>query len=78
MAVNPSGICWVMTIPGILPGSLFKTSRVASVPPVDAPSPMIVESSTLRDNGGNGIGLAAACAEDGIGACAAGRPCCCG
>ena len=43
MAVNPSGICCVMTMPGISAGSCFKTARVASVPPVDAPSAMTVD-----------------------------------
>ena len=42
-------------MPGMLAGSRFKTSSVASVPPVEAPRPMIVESSTLRGRGGNGI-----------------------
>ncbi|GFI38070.1 hypothetical protein IMSAGC015_02259 [Lachnospiraceae bacterium] len=47
-------------MPGISAGSSFNTARVASVPPVDAPIPIIVESSTFRERGGNGIGLLAA------------------
>lgn len=35
--VKFGGICWTITIPGTLAGSLVKTSFMASVPPVDAP-----------------------------------------
>ena len=38
--VNPGGICWTMTMPGISAGRRFITSKVASVPPVEAPRPM--------------------------------------
>ena len=37
MDVKPEGICWVITIPGILAGNCRTTSRIASVPPVEAP-----------------------------------------
>ena len=37
MAVKPAGICWVITTPGVSAGKFFTTSRMASVPPVDAP-----------------------------------------
>ena len=42
--VNPGGICWTITMPGMSAGSRLSTSRVASVPPVEAPSPMMVWS----------------------------------
>ena len=50
MAVNPGGMCWVMTMPGIFWGNCFKTSSIASVPPVDAPMAMTVP---LSDSGLN-------------------------
>ena len=37
MAVKPAGMCWVITTPGVSAGKFFTTSRMASVPPVDAP-----------------------------------------
>ena len=37
-AVNFSGMCWTMTMPGALAGSASSISRNASVPPVEAPT----------------------------------------
>lgn len=39
--VNPGGMCWTMTMGGMSAGRRFMTSRVASVPPVEAPRPMM-------------------------------------
>ena len=41
ICVNPGGICCTITMPGIFAGRRRSTSRVASVPPVDAPKPII-------------------------------------
>src|SRR3989304_2333250 len=37
-AVNRSGICWTMTMPGASIGMAVRNSAMASVPPVDAPT----------------------------------------
>src|SRR5664279_6642927 len=37
VAVNPSGMCWTITIPGQSRGSVSSTTRSDSVPPVEAP-----------------------------------------
>ena len=39
--VNPGGICCTITMAGISAGRRFITSRVASVPPVEAPRPIM-------------------------------------
>ena len=39
--VKPGGMCCTIIIPGMSLGSRFITSNVASVPPVEAPRPMI-------------------------------------
>ena len=41
-------MCWTITMPGISAGRRFRTSRVASVPPVEAPRPMMVRSRSER------------------------------
>ena len=56
MAVKPAGMCWVMTTPGMFSGNCLSTSKMASVPPVEAPMAMtmsrqaasFVESEVLK------------------------------
>lgn len=48
MAVKPAGMCWVITTPGVSAGKFFTTSRMASVPPVDAPIAITVSGEAPR------------------------------
>src|SRR2546425_6181909 len=46
--VNRSGMCWTMTSPGASAGIAMRNWRMASVPPVDAPTRSEEHTSELQ------------------------------
>ncbi len=62
LVVKPGGMCWVMTMAGASAGIGTSTSRIASVPPVEAPMKMIFSV----ERRGSGAGAAVAAAATGV------------
>ena len=54
-AVNPSGMCWVMMIPGTCLGRAVSTFLSASVPPVELPIAMILCVVSIEASDGDAI-----------------------
>ena len=53
--VKFAGMCWTMTIPGILGGIWVRTSLIASVPPVEAPMAITLFVVSARAKDGRGF-----------------------
>ena len=58
LLVKPGGMCWVMTMAGASAGMGTSTSRMASVPPVEAPMQMTFSVVASRGSGSLGTALA--------------------